>query len=179
MVVVNDTRLAEIRERLAKATPGEWTVEYEEGRCYIDQRFGRDDTCAFPDAPILTAKFLTDKETVHTHRLNVAHHVVPVTGNYDYEEGGILRTDDAEFIAHSKDDIEFLLSRLEEAERLLREAHRFVEPLLDRAERAEATIQKVRAYAEDRAFHARGHLNTVNSGRIADDLMYILEGSKS
>lgn len=36
------------------------------------------------------------------------------------------------------------------------------------------TLDKVRAYAEDRAFHATGHLNTVNSGRIASDLLEIL-----
>ncbi len=39
----------------------------------------------------------------------------------------------------------------------------------------EAKLAKVRAYAEDRAFHARGHLNTVNSGRIASDLFAILD----
>jgi hypothetical protein len=37
-----------------------------------------------------------------------------------------------------------------------------------------AVIEKVRAYADDRAYHARGHLNTVNSGRIAADLHAIL-----
>lgn len=37
-------------------------------------------------------------------------------------------------------------------------------------------LARIRAYAEDRAFHARGHLNTVNSGRIAADLLTILEG---
>jgi hypothetical protein len=35
-------------------------------------------------------------------------------------------------------------------------------------------IKEVAAYADDRAFHARGHLNTVNSGRIAADLRQIL-----
>lgn len=40
-------------------------------------------------------------------------------------------------------------------------------------------IARVRAYAEDRAFHARGHLNTVNSGRIASDLQAILSAAPS
>lgn len=35
-------------------------------------------------------------------------------------------------------------------------------------------LEKIRAYAEDRDFHAKGHLNTVNSGRIASDLFTIL-----
>ncbi|HWV46221.1 MAG TPA: hypothetical protein VN039_09420 [Nitrospira sp.] len=37
-----------------------------------------------------------------------------------------------------------------------------------------AKLDAVKKYADDRAFHARGHLNTVNSGRIADDLRAIL-----
>jgi len=44
---------------------------------------------------------------------------------------------------------------------------------------AQATIERVRAYANDRAFHARGHLNTVNSGRIASDLLAILSAPSS
>lgn len=40
------------------------------------------------------------------------------------------------------------------------------------------TLDKVRAYANDRAFHAKGHLNTVNSGRIASDLFAILGEEK-
>lgn len=35
-------------------------------------------------------------------------------------------------------------------------------------------VRKVRAYADDRAFHSRRHNNTVNSGRIASDLYHIL-----
>lgn len=40
--------------------------------------------------------------------------------------------------------------------------------------RLTAKLDAVKAYADDRAFHARGHLKTVNSGRIADDLRAIL-----
>lgn len=35
-------------------------------------------------------------------------------------------------------------------------------------------VRKVRAYADDRAFHSRRYNNMVNSGRIASDLYYIL-----
>ena len=35
-------------------------------------------------------------------------------------------------------------------------------------------VRKVRAYADDRAFHSVLHNNTVNSGRIASDLYHIL-----
>ncbi len=58
---------------------------------------------------------------------------------------------------------------------------RELEARADRAEaevaRLTAQLQAVRAYAEDRAFHARGHLNTVNSGRIASDLLAILDAA--
>lgn len=46
--------------------------------------------------------------------------------------------------------------------------------LLDDLRNAWRAIKKVRAYAEDRAFHGKTHLNTVNSGRIADDLFAII-----
>lgn len=38
-------------------------------------------------------------------------------------------------------------------------------------------VRKVRAYADDRAFHSRRHNNMVNSGRIASDLYHILNDS--
>lgn len=38
-------------------------------------------------------------------------------------------------------------------------------------------VRKVRAYADDRAFHSKRHNNTANSGRIASDLYHILNGA--
>lgn len=40
-------------------------------------------------------------------------------------------------------------------------------------------VRKVRAYADDRAFHSVLHNNTVNSGRIASDLYHILNDASS
>ncbi len=58
-------------------------------------------------------------------------------------------------------------------------AYQTISDLHERLAASEAVIAKVRAYADDRAFHARGHLNTVNSGRIATDLLNILDAAPS
>ncbi len=81
-------RIAEIRERMEKATPGPWGVIRE-----IDStEYG--DFAVHGVAPIAPLRWYSDNAPAHT----VAD---PVE-----------RFEDAEFIAHSPDDIAFLLSRL-------------------------------------------------------------------
>ena len=75
-------------------------------------------------------------------------------GGYEYVEVGpedaIIAADAIDALVEERDDLQAERDRLIEV------------------------VRKVRAYADDRAFHSVLHNNTVNSGRIASDLYYIL-----
>ncbi len=65
--------------------------------------------------------------------------------------------------------------RLKQAEQAERER----DELQAERDRLIEVVRKIRAYADDRAFHSRRHNNTVNSGRIASDLYHILDDASS
>ena len=54
------------------------------------------------------------------HRVSTTEGV-EVAGNFDCESGGIIEKRDADFIAHSREDVRFLLDRLKAAESRIRE----------------------------------------------------------
>lgn len=56
----------------------------------------------------------------------------------------------------------------------LKQSERERDDLRAERDRLIEVVRKVRAYADDRAFHSKRHNNTVNSGRIASDLYHIL-----
>ena len=75
-------------------------------------------------------------------------------GGYEYVEVGpedaIIAADAIDSLVEERDDLQAELDKLIEV------------------------VRKVRAYADDRAFHSVLHNNKVNSGRIASDLYHIL-----
>ena len=88
-------RLAKIKKREAKATLGPWVPEHLTG-------------C--PDDNWAGAYIIGGTEYI--------------AGMWDYDDGGICSTqDDAEFIAHARQDIPYLLRRLEAAEELIGECN--------------------------------------------------------
>ncbi|MEZ2373093.1 hypothetical protein [Arthrobacter sp. RCC_34] len=107
------------------ATPGKWMARADELTWMLepDDEFG----CGYCEdgAPLIIVKeFGSDSGrsfTMHYHQ-GATHHVEvdgsdnPITGNYDYEEGGILETADAVFIAETGPDV------VKELVRQLREA---------------------------------------------------------
>lgn len=78
-------------------------------------------------------------------------------GGYKYvevePEDAIIAADTIDALVEERDDLQAELAKLIEV------------------------VRKVRAYADDRALHSVLHNNTVNSGRIASDLYYILNDS--
>ena len=114
--------LQAIEARLAAATPGPWkrpepeiydsylspeececTNGWDNGDCHITlKESGLEDE---------------DGNEYHRHTETDYHHVIGangkgVTGNYDWESGGILNESDTEFIAHAPADIEALLAEV-------------------------------------------------------------------
>jgi hypothetical protein len=90
---VDASRLQAIQERLERATPQPWVRGWWGG------------ADGEPDRFFSSAHTISRGEPPYTE----------VAGNYDYEEGGIIRDEDAEFIAHAPSDIRALL---EEVQRL-------------------------------------------------------------
>lgn len=91
-------------EALARnATPGPWAAVHDHHTCYLDDEAD----CEHSDSPI--TKRIEWHEGVdgalhdavhHTHASYDSHWIDPdVAGNYDYEDGGIIHTVDAEYIA--------------------------------------------------------------------------------
>ena len=117
-------------EKLAKAaTPGPWTIEKEYHRCYLTDEA----ECNYRESPLtertVYRKSEGDLEDAfsHEHESYEAHRISPdVAGNFDYEEGGIIQTADAEFIAAANPQAVLeLIELVRKAER----AHRTVAKL--------------------------------------------------
>jgi hypothetical protein len=89
-------RLDEIREREAKATKGPWNIEpCRDGRC--SQRIESADVQSMDNGCKVASLFITA-----------------------WKQGARDARPNADFIAHSREDIPYLLERLTEAERALK-----------------------------------------------------------
>ncbi|MFC4225447.1 hypothetical protein [Lysinibacter cavernae] len=111
-------RIAEICARAEAATAGPWTTSERDHFNYEVDDDGICSRCVhYPESP-LKEVFIQNDQTWHSH-YEPAHHVMSgdtcITGNYDYEIGGILEDNDTIFIAHARSDIPFLLRELNAA----------------------------------------------------------------
>ncbi len=109
-------RLNEIGARMNAATPGPWRVEETS---HIACLLERGEECLHPDSPLLDSELMADikgapTRVYHTHEAReTPHRIEPdIAGNYDWEEGGIVHGDDAEFIAHARTDVPALVAAL-------------------------------------------------------------------
>lgn len=115
-------RLSEIRARLDKATPGPWEFPIEK------PTFGAEPMencmCQHPDWETVGSSSDgtdegTDKDGDHWHRhRQIDWHFIQseteaITGNFDYEVGGVINRRDADLIAHAPDDLAWLLARVD------------------------------------------------------------------
>ena len=131
--------LQALTTRCEQATKGPWDWRWS----FVDA--GVNDG-SFPDWPVGirrgTCAYCGNKKAVlvreykdeqgrslHQHRFpsDVWHDIVAfngklITGNYDYEEGGVLHEEDATFIAHAREDLPTLV-------RLVRDAHETLEQI--------------------------------------------------
>ena len=114
-------RVDEIKERLTRISPYPWRrtppeeyeVFYSSDGCICDtsKESAIDNRYKYA--------FVKDTERGgHIHTETSLHHVISrhgndITGNYDWEEGGILKEVDTEFIAHAPEDIAYLLSEVD------------------------------------------------------------------
>lgn len=111
--------LIRIKVRAEKATPGPWRVGEPGFRCTLDHGQGSGghgkSHCRY------TFQGWNDDEYWHKyiHRdvgftpASEAHDAQLVAGTWDYEEGGIRRADDSEFIAHARTDVPALVAEVE------------------------------------------------------------------
>lgn len=112
---MNDTRIEEIRDRLQKGTPGPWRVYREENPL---NELGKK---TFPDGATQV------QVSIHTsweHGQLGGPAPVVCTQISPYFEKAVtihIRDNDAEFIAHSKDDVKFLLGEIERMKALMLE----------------------------------------------------------
>lgn len=114
-------RLTEIRKRLDAATPGPWRNAYPLMRCDI-LHDGKEHNhggynCVYKlrgwtPEDVRGETFAHD---IYCDRAPIGSTLSPVmiVGNYDEENGGVLRSEDAAFITHSRDDVEWLLAEIE------------------------------------------------------------------
>ena len=144
------SRLAEIRTRVEAATPGPWYREarmalagvtpkyFGEGKCFYCARMGdpiwtgrtdingRRMEAHIHERPAdVSADQVWDSSEVSHRIFTWPRHPAPaeteVCGNHDYEEGGVIRDEDAEFIAHARTDVPYLLGLVEEQQRIIAE----------------------------------------------------------
>ena len=128
-------RIKEITQRSKDATPGPWEIgvwyhlaavhdetadpEWEYRKTFA---WGCCAMCREGNEPIATVSRESRTGRMcnyHVHRSECqnewrqvvsAHTYGDICGNYDYEEGGVASTrEDAEFIAHAREDIPYLL----------------------------------------------------------------------
>lgn len=180
------------------ATPGPWEAVEETSTWMLKQ--GDDpltdcDPCSQGESPIKVETYdswtadngyVFDATINHTHHAE-AHQVSPVTGNYDYEEGGILEERDVQFIAtFDPPTVLTLLSRLEQAEQALGAAERQIAARTgetaaeriwrNRAEQAEQQVARVREFSR-KMLQPHGQ-NVVVAARVVESLDRALDGAK-
>ena len=130
--------LAAIKDRLEKATPGQWAVGERWPRTWPNQRMYGDGKCVNCDKYPLVGEFDDDYEgkmvTFHVHELPESlvddyTEVFAFTGKtrpvmvvglegYGYE-GGVLNPADADFIVHAREDIPALIAEVERTTALM------------------------------------------------------------
>jgi hypothetical protein len=113
---MTDDRLAEIRARAEAATPGPWTAEFV---------FAEDER----DRP--------DLEHYWDDHSEWAYNAEPfrIEGPMVVENGefSALSGPDADFIAHAREDVPYLLERVEALEKVAQEAREVAETITDPA----------------------------------------------
>jgi hypothetical protein len=106
------SRIEDIQARVDVATAGPWRKGWPSFYCTLDHQHGG------------------RKCVYQFHGWNENEHEifqdgladgdvgsgVKIAGNYDYEEGGIVKSDDADFIAHAREDMPWLLARVRSLE---------------------------------------------------------------
>lgn len=114
---MNQKRLDEIRARVEAATPGPWMGGYIAywHKCQND--------CAEPqwwnDEPghnivrVIEPGIGVPKDEIESH---------VIAGNYDHGSGGIVHTNDLQFIAHARQDVPALLAEIERLRDAARES---------------------------------------------------------
>ena len=151
-------RLGEIRERVAAATEGPWEHGDRQFTAGVNERFGTD-ACAhcrrhgdptwIGVRDINGQKMLThvhtDAEPWWKHGIFAFRDSGSSVVVHDTDEYGYMDQADAEFIAHAREDVPWLLA---EVERLTAERDR----ARDLAARLEAQIARVEALAEREDF---------------------------
>lgn len=115
--------LEQIKKRAEAATPGPWDRAW-----YMAQG---DTSCPCGERGKLLHSYPSGDDrfrTYHIHegsRFEDDHAITSlatfdeVAGNFDYEEGGIIRREDAEFIAHAREDVPALVAEVERLRALL------------------------------------------------------------
>lgn len=117
-------RLDEIKERASRATPGPWRLGTTTYRCKLDHGKGTgghggseciytfdgwwESGCGY-DVSV-------DKEPATRNEDDESL----ICGQWNYEYGGVKKKDDAEFIAHSREDVDWLVKELETANKLIK-----------------------------------------------------------
>lgn len=127
-LMLTDADFKAIKARARAATPGPWTTDrmltagvYDGTETWrpASIAIGQCAFCWNPDATLLADRVDEKGWHHHVHRIPMGdwHDISslstfePITGNYDDEEGGICSTEeDAEFIVHSREDMEALVA---------------------------------------------------------------------
>ena len=118
---MSEDRLAEIEARLGKATQGPWRVGGVKMSCLIQhngQRYGGHGSgaCVYTFNGWYEPESNNDAFVHDIYRddqpIGSLTEPTMIAGNYDYESGGIVRYEDANFIAHSRDDVGWLIKEV-------------------------------------------------------------------
>ena len=128
---ITPERLAEIEARADAATEGPWEAPPSERV----ELYHTPDPNELADCMCQTDnsewEFVSRTPEGHVHLWHEEHQIngpdgKPITGNYDYEDGGVLLREDRDFIAHARTDVPALLvevRRLQAAVERVRELH--------------------------------------------------------
>jgi hypothetical protein len=137
-------RLAEIEARTNAATPGPWEagdvwlmagVVWDADHSRVGVKAGTHCAHCHLGAPVWSGRANINGTVMPAHRHRspepyaLEHHISSadgggtVAGNYDYEDGGILRREDAEFVAHARADVPWLLHKVHTLEAELANLH--------------------------------------------------------
>ena len=107
-----------IQARVYAASAGPWEVEEESRHRYLEFPF-KCDLCE-EGIDLLGIRVLDNGAKTHVHwapsHCIQVHNGPLVAGNFDYEEGGIIRHEDTVFIANARQDVPELLEYIAELE---------------------------------------------------------------
>ncbi len=114
--------LTETRKRLEAITPGPWRKgspqiqcllkhEHAKGQCKYEHIGWYDGNSIHQDRAYVYGSNPDDCEDVDAGL---------IVGMWDYEEGGIRKAEDADFIAHAPSDVRWLIEQIERMREMLR-----------------------------------------------------------